>query len=241
MSEYLIQEATLIEFADNVRSLGGVTESLDFTNMNTIIKNTVLYENGIIDGSTTDISNNRILNVRDYAFYQHPTLTDTNFPTVTDIGNYSFYKCPALISASIPAATNIGMFAFRGCSSLTSANFQVATLIGQGTFDECESLTSVNLPLLGVVEPLTFRKCKALTTLDLPVVTSIGTQAFYDSGIISLTLRSNTVVALENEDAFYFTPIEDGAGYIYVPSNLVDSYKSADGWSTYANQIRAIA
>ena len=55
-----------------------------------------------------------------------------------------------------------------------------------------------------------------------------------------MTLRSNTVVTLGSEDAFYFTPIEDGTGYIYVPSNLVDSYKSANGWSTYANQIRAI-
>lgn len=117
----------------------------------------------------------------------------------------------------------------------------MATAIGQGSFDECSSLTSVNLPLLETIAPLSFRKCESLTTVDLPAVTSIGTQAFYSSGITSLTLRSNTVVTLESADAFYFTPIEEGTGYIYVPSNLVDSYKAADGWSTYANQIRAIA
>ena len=86
-----------------------------------------------------------------------------------------------------------------------------------------------------------FRKCEMLSTANFTVVRSIGTQAFYSSGITSLTLGSNTVVTLENPDAFYFTPIEEGSGYIYVPSNLVNSYKTADGWSVYANQIRAIA
>ena len=35
-------------------------------------------------------------------------------------------------------------------------------------------------------------------------------------------------------------PIGQGTGYIYVPSALVNTYKSANYWSTYANQIRAI-
>jgi hypothetical protein len=37
-----------------------------------------------------------------------------------------------------------------------------------------------------------------------------------------------------------YTPIETGTGYIYVPSALVDQYKAATNWSTYASQIRAI-
>ena len=110
----------------------------------------------------------------------------------------------------------------------------VAT-IGQGSFDECTALTSVNLPIITAIESLTFRKCENLAIVDLPNVTSIGAQAFYSSGINSLILRSDTVCTLENADAFYFTPIENGTGYIYVPSSLVDSYKNFDGWSVYAN------
>ena len=45
---------------------------------------------------------------------------------------------------------------------------------------------------------------------------------------------------LEKTSAFKDTPIESGTGYVYVPSALVDSYKSATNWSTYADQIRAI-
>ena len=35
-------------------------------------------------------------------------------------------------------------------------------------------------------------------------------------------------------------PIASGAGYIYVPAALVDSYKVATNWSTYAAQFRAL-
>lgn len=196
---------------------------------------------GLIDGSVENISNNKAMYVRDYAFYQHQNLTTADFSSATNIGDYSFYKCLSLAFVNASSTTNIGVFAFKGCSSLTSANYPLATTVGQGAFDECSILTSVNLPLVTAIEPLTFRKCDSLATVNLPVVTSIGTQAFYSSGVTSLTLRSDTICTLENADAFYFTPIEEGTGYIYVPSNLVDSYKAADGWSTYANQIMAIA
>lgn len=196
---------------------------------------------GFIDGSIENLSNNKTNLIRDYAFYQHQNLITANFSSAKTIGDYSFYKCPILTSVNAPSVTNIGAFAFKGCSNLTSANYLLATSVGQGSFDECSSLVSVNLPLVIAIEPLTFRKCENLTTVDFESVTNIGTQAFYSSGITSLTLHSDTVVTLENADAFYFTPIEEGIGYIYVPSNLVNSYKNADGWSTYANQIMAIA
>ena len=45
---------------------------------------------------------------------------------------------------------------------------------------------------------------------------------------------------LSNTSALSGTPIESGSGYIYVPAALVDSYKTASNWSTYANQFRAL-
>ena len=195
---------------------------------------------GIVDGTIENISNAKATYVRDYGFYKHPSLISASFTNATKIGDYGFYQSPALSTVDAPLVTEIGAFAFRGCSSLTNITSSAVTITGNGAFDECTNLSSVALTNLQEVKPLTFRKCESLTTVDLPVAANIGTQAFYSSGVTSLTLRSNTVVTLENADAFYFTPIEEGTGYIYVPSNLVDSYKTADGWSTYANQIRAI-
>ena len=195
----------------------------------------------VIDGSTTALKNDKVISIRDYAFYQYQNLTTANFTIATSIGDYGFYKCNNLTLVNAPSVNTVGKFTFKGCAALTSINYPLTTTVGQGAFDECVTLSSVNLPLVAAIAPLTFRKCESLTAVELPVATSIGTQAFYSSGITSLTLRSNTVVTLENEDAFYFTSIEEGTGYIYVPLNLVDSYKTADGWSAYANQIRAIA
>ena len=48
------------------------------------------------------------------------------------------------------------------------------------------------------------------------------------------------MATLGGKGAFNMSPIASGTGYIYVPAALVDSYKAASNWSTYANQIRAI-
>ena len=80
-----------------------------------------------------------------------------------------------------------------------------------------------------------------LTTADFHAVTRIGSDAFYYcSALTALILRSGTMATLRSTNAFDNTPIQSGTGYIYVPAALVDSYKAASNWSTYANQIRAI-
>ena len=241
MAEYLVRDTTLISLSDSIRSLGNTTKSLSMSEMKTVVDEAIIREDGIIDESTNAIQNNRVTSIRQYSFYKNQSLSTVNFPSAVIVDSYAFYKCDSLVTTNIPLVESIGVFSFRGCSSLILADFPLVTTIGQGCFDECIALSSVNLPLVTVIEPLTFRKCEGLTTVDLPVVTSIGSQAFYSSGITSLTLRSDTVCTLDNADAFYFTPIEEGVGYIYVPSDLVDSYKTANGWSTYANQIIAIA
>jgi hypothetical protein len=45
---------------------------------------------------------------------------------------------------------------------------------------------------------------------------------------------------LWNKNSFDSSSIAKGTGYVYVPRSLVDSYKSATNWSTYANQFRAL-
>ena len=40
--------------------------------------------------------------------------------------------------------------------------------------------------------------------------------------------------------AFDSTPIKSGNGYIYVPFALIEQYKAATNWSTYAAQFRAL-
>ena len=88
----------------------------------------------------------------------------------------------------------------------------------------------------------TFQSCKSLTTADFPLVTSIGSYAFQScTSLTTLILhKSDAICTLSSTNVFNSTAIKSGTGYIYVPSALVESYKSATNWSTYADQIRAI-
>lgn len=64
---------------------------------------------------------------------------------------------------------------------------------------------------------------------------------FYECQVLeTVIIRTSEICVLDSYMAFTGTPIESGTGYIYVPSALVDSYKAATNWTTYADQIRAI-
>ena len=81
-----------------------------------------------------------------------------------------------------------------------------------------------------------------LTTVNLPECTSIGTSTFYGcTNLTTVIFGADRVVTLMSSDAFNNSAISRRTGYIHVPDNLVDSYKTATNWSTYANQINPIS
>ena len=161
--------------------------------------------------------------------------------TVTSIGIYAFYSCSNLTTVNFPAATSIGDSAFNNCSNLTTVNFPAATSIGDRAFNSCPNLTTVNFPAAKSIGNNAFYRCSNLTTVNFPAATSIGDSAFNKCpNLTTVILRSETMCKLLYTSAFSNTPIKSGTGYIYVPTALVDTYKAATNWSTYANQIRAI-
>ena len=86
-----------------------------------------------------------------------------------------------------------------------------------------------------------FAKCIRLETVDAASVIKIGQGAFTGCAALStLVLRSGDVAELGTQ-AFSGTCIESGTGYIYVPDALVDSYKAAENWSTYADRIKPLS
>lgn len=139
---------------------------------------------------------------------------------VVSIGSYAFYGCSALISVDIPVATSIGKSSFESCSKLTSVEIPVATSIGSYAFAYCSKLTSV----------------------DIPAATSIESSAFYTCSKLNSLLLRNTgaVCTLASAYALSNSGVANGIGYIYVPSALIENYKAATNWSTYAARFRAL-
>ena len=116
---------------------------------------------------------------------------------------------------SLPVATSIGSYAFNSCSALTSVSLPMATSIGSYAFYSCSALTSASLPSVTSIGNGAFQGCSALTTLY------IGTE-------------SDTVCTLSNPNT-----IPSSVTDIYVPEALVDSYKTAENWSSFSDKIKA--
>ena len=143
---------------------------------------------------------------------------------------------------SNPTITTLGTNAFNSCAKLTSINLPSLTTMGASALMECTKLTQISLPSLTAVPNSGFRRCLGLVKADFANATSIAAYAFYQcTHLETLILRSNSICTLANTTtALNETLIVKGTGYVYVPSALVDSYKAATNWTTYANQFRAI-
>lgn len=187
-----------------------------------------------------------------YAFEANWEITSFDFPKATSLGTYAFYGCSKLISANIPNATNIANYLFQSCLKLESVKADSATSIGNYAFNGCHELLDVSAPNVTNIGQDTFVQCFKLEGLDT-MAKSIGNRAFqYCCSLKSLILRADTVCTLQSTNAFQYcyhilgtvnsmwNPNGDKDGYIYVPANLVNAYKTATNWSTYASQIRAI-
>ena len=207
--------------------------------------------------------NDRVDTVGASAFSNALTLDSVSFHAVTTIGEGAFEVCSKLLSADFPAASTVGNRAFYQCFILNDVNFPSLTTVGDQAFRftglecvpserqiqtlgeyafESTPVKTVVLPLVGQLKNKAFQNCKSLTFVDSGSATSITTNVFYnDAALETLILRkADAVTTLTNVNSFDGTPIASGTGYIYVPSALVDSYKAASNWSTFAAQIRAI-
>lgn len=190
----------------------------------------------------TSVSFPNVTSISDYAFQNCSALTSVSFPNATSAENYVFQYCEALTSVYCPSLKRIGTSGFHTCSALTSADFPSATYISSYGFQNCGALASINLPVLTSINTFTFRGCTQLTSADFPAAQRINNYAFQNcSNLTSLILRNTTVATLGDTNAFTGTPIESGTGYVYVPDNLVEDYKVATNWATYANQIKPIS
>lgn len=166
---------------------------------------------------------------------------------ITSIGDYAFYQCKNLALTKLPnKIKSIGSYAFHSCTNLALTSLSSSlTSIADSAFRDCINLSITSLPIgLTVIRNYAFYNCKKLTEITFEgSITLIERNSFYNCGSLAKIVFPNvtTIPRLENTNAFNNTPIASGIGYIYVPDNLVESFKTATNWSTYANQIKAIS
>ena len=189
------------------------------------------FGNGVINTTVVGGSTQMQRSMLKYAFVGD---------SVTSIGNSAFQYCYSLTNIVIPSGvTSIGGSAFWLCYSLTNITIpDGVTSIGGSAFNNCYSLTNITIPnSVTSIDGSAFENCYSLTNIVIPnSVTSIGANAF--NGCRSLTTyifeRTAGITAIGGTNTFEGI---NTSTKIYVPDDLVDDYKEAANWTTYANYI----
>lgn len=166
------------------------------------------------------------------------TLTSIDSP-VTKVVNYACFGLSKITTVNLPNCTSIGAYGFRGCSGLTAVNAPNVGTSGDYSFYACSMLKEVSFPKLKAVNKSSFTQCTRLVKADFGTLCQLMEATCFSScpNLETVILRyENAVVTLESTNAFD----SDFGGYIYVPATLVEQYKAATNWTTYASQIRAI-
>lgn len=139
-------------------------------------------------------------------------------------------------------ATSLRTRACQQCTKLVTVNLPLVTSLGSYAFYQCSGLETIKLPKLTSVSTQCFYSCTKLKHADCGQLANIPAQTFNAcSALTELILRkTGSICTLSNVNGVNNSPIGQGTGYIYVPSALIDTYKTATNWSTFEAQFRAI-
>lgn len=177
-----------------------------------------------------------------YGCYGRTALQTINLPRCTNVGTYAFRGCSGITSVSAPLATTIGNYAFYGCSKLANIDMPKVSSLGTYAFYKC-NLPTVNFPNVAGISQNAFFQNENLTRADFGKANKINQAAFancYKLDTLILRITSGICTLGTAASSLQNTPIAEGAGYVYVPAALIETYKTAKNWVNYASQFRAI-
>lgn len=233
--------------------------------------------------SLQSIGNPKLTSIQDNAFVGCSSLENIDLSMCTSVGSSAFSGCSKLQNVNTSICTYIGDNAFNRCSSITEVDLSACKNLGTFAFDGCiklenviglenfksipncafeeTALKSVNLPVCTTIGGMAFSGCSSLQSVDLPKVESIGSGAFWKSGITKISLSGTlkdmgyacfdkvkeytfngtqpAVLSKVSEDPLY-APLYGDHFVIRVPESAIDAYKAADVWKNYKDKIFSI-
>ncbi|MDE6753813.1 MAG: leucine-rich repeat domain-containing protein [Muribaculaceae bacterium] len=184
-------------------------------------------------------------------------LTSVSLPaTATTVPSMCFEDCSALKTVTLAEGiTKIDFNAFAGSGIENLTLPSTIKTIGQGAFSGssirsvslsknlkaisymmfsgCSNLTSVSIPSsVTVIESGAFYECSSLASVSIPAsVKTIEQAAFYGCNRLML-VKCDASVPPSCEGTVWSDPTLDNA-QLDIPTQSIDSYKQADGWSDF--------
>lgn len=236
---------TKLESVGNTKNLADIGEAafsgcsslkeMDLSNLKTIEKGAF---NGC--GALTEINSSlsALSEIPDNLFSDCLELqTSITLPAVIGAGAFSNCRKMEIASSDFEKVTSIGNFAFLQCWKVTGdISLKRIETLGNQAFKNTK-ITSVDMTgaPLAKIDDNCFNGCTSLKTVTISEnTTTIGRGVF--SGCESIT----EFHLLSKEPATVYDSTFTGTDsyIIYVPKGYVETYKNAEGWSTYADRIQ---
>ena len=143
----------------------------------------------------------------------------------------------------LAGATTVGTYAFYDCNSLASVVLPNSVQsVGQGAFESCDYLTNVNVgDGVTTIATRAFYGCNRLATVVLgSALTSIGANVFTRKAAVEFTFFATTPPTIQPNTFLAASDLWD-TFKIYVPASSLETYQTAQNWSSYASHIYAIS
>lgn len=170
------------------------------------------------------------------AFSGCTSLSNIDFPAnLKTTGEQTFERCESLMNIVLPdGLETIGNRAFKYCKSLTNIVFPNSLKsIGYEAFSECESLSNIVLPE-GVVKV----GARAFSGCNLSEITFPSRVEEIDAEMVSPSVSSITFLSPIPPHCNGYDLLPDNSvAKIYVPAASLEAYKTAYGFSLYADRI----
>ena len=167
-----------------------------------------------------------VKSIGEAAFSNLHHLNKINIPqSVTSIGESCFNYCGLKDIKITGDGITIGKGAFSWCSNLEDVSIisNGGTVnIGSHAFYNCEKLKNVSIEGLKEIKEGTFGDCVNLKTFDLKNITSIGREAFDNTGLTRLELPSS----LEEIEQYAFRNCNN-LTHVTIPSNVSQVRRAA--------------
>lgn len=167
-----------------------------------------------------------------------------DFSNIKIIEEDCFYGCKGLIEIDLSNVQSMEDDIFENCINLQRVTYPALLYyVRHRCFNGCISLQNFDFSNIKLVEYEAFRNCTSLNKVILPVIQTLEYGCFYGcSNLNTVIIQQNASICdLEDIDAFSETPIANGEGFIYVPDELLEDYRAATNWSTYAEQIKPLS
>lgn len=185
----------------------------------------ILIERRVPEGYPTDIYDDTVQTLRNYALRGLADVTSITLTALTAFAQESISSCAALVRIEVPAIINvashamrdnplleetvmpnvesIGNYAFTSCPSFKRICYPKLKTLGPGVFYACTNVEQIELPRLETIGEYAIASCVKVQQIDLPSIKSIGRDLLYADSQATVVNIGPYITSI-NADAFRY-------------------------------------